>query len=192
MNFITVLNDVITGIHSGDYDADFYGTPYYGHGRIEVPSIDEIQTFDLTSFYTPDWKRKTDCCLIDEGLLLMPKGYVREHDKLRRMTPEERIIAGLDKPHVGTKVSGGKIVPMTIHEQLKAGQISREDYERYVAEDNAAELQRRLAELQTPEALALAEIDEEYARARKDKMAVLLAVKDQPGWPMEAHWPESA
>ena len=52
-----------------------------------------------------------------------------------------------------------------------------------------AELDRRLAELQTPEMTAQAEIDEEYAIERKKKLKELLAVKDQKGWPLEVKWP---
>lgn len=52
-----------------------------------------------------------------------------------------------------------------------------------------AELRRRLGELQTPEALARAETSEDYAAERKAKLAALLAVKQQPGWPVTVEWP---
>jgi len=189
MYFITILNDVITGVHSGDIKADLYGTPYYGHNRVKVSSIDGIRVFDSIKFYTPDWKRKPDYRLIDEGLMPMPKGYVREDDTLRCMTQKERIIAGLDEPQPGYKVTDGKIVPMTLSEQLAAGQVTQEDYNERMTAENQGELQHRLAMLQTPEALAQAEIDEEYAAKRKKQLAALLAVKKQPGWPLEVEWP---
>jgi len=44
--------------------------------------------------------------------------------------------------------------------------------------------------LQTPEALAMAELDDNYAAERKAKLAALLAVKQQAGWPETVAWPE--
>jgi hypothetical protein len=52
------------------------------------------------------------------------------------------------------------------------------------------ELGRRLAELNTEEAKAMAEIDGDYAAERKAKLLALLAVKQQPGWPLNVEWPE--
>jgi hypothetical protein len=189
-SFITVLNGVITGKHHGDIKADLYGTPYFGHEKTEVPFEAAVVPLEPVEFYTPDWRRKPDCQLIDEGLLPMPTGHVREGDTLRPMTREERVIAGIDAPQEGYKIEDGKIVPMTLQEQADAGQITRESFERQTADKNNAELQRRLAELQTPEALARAEIDEVYAGERKAKLAALLAVKQQEGWPLTAEWPE--
>ena len=189
-SFITVLNGVITGKHHGDINAELYGTPYYGHERIVVPFHAQVSTLEPVTFYTPDWERKPDCCLIDEGLLPMPEGYVQEDGGLRPMTREERIIAGLDEPQPGYKVADGQIVPMSLEEQVEAGQVTQKDYEEHLAAGNESELQRRLADLQTPEALAQAELDDEYAVERKAKLAALLAVKTQPGWPVTVEWPE--
>ena len=189
-SFITVLNGVITGKHHGDIHADLYGTPYYGHEKIEVPLEAAVAPLEPVEFYTPGWTRKPDCCLIDEGLIPMPGGYAREGDELRPMTREERVAAGLDDPPPGYKIAGGKIAPMTPAERLEAGQITQGEYEQRVAAENTAELQRRLAELQTPEVLAQAEIDGEYALERRARLAALLAVKQQPGWPLAAEWPE--
>ena len=189
-SFITVLNGVITGKHHGDINAELYGTPYYGHEKIAVPFGAQVSTLEPVTFYTEGWERKTDCQLIEEGLIPMPEGYVREGGSLRPMTREERVLAGLDGPQPGYKVEGGEITPMTLDERLDAGQITQEEYERRLSAENNAELQRRLAELQTPEALAQAEIDVEYAAERKAKLAALLAVKQQPGWPVTVEWPE--
>ena len=216
MYFITVLNGVITGLHDGDPDANFFGQPFYGHERIPVQDLTGLRILDPLTYYTPEWTRKSDCCLIDEGLIPMPEGYVREGDALRPMTRAERIIAGLDELPLGYKIADGKIIPMTqaeriiagfeelpngykiengelilmtIEEQLEAGQISQEECNARIAAENEAELQRRLGELQTPEALAQAEVDEEYAAERKAKLQALLTVKKQPGWPLVAVWP---
>jgi len=189
-SFITTLNGVITGKHHGDINADLYGTPYYGHEKIVVPFSAEVSILEPVTYYTQEWTRKSDCCLIAEGLIPMPRGYVQEGDDLRSMTREERIIAGLDEPQLGFKVKGGEIVPMTLDEQLEADQITQKDYEQRMTAENTAELNRRLAELQTPEALAQMEVDEEYAVERKAKLQALLAVKQQSGWPITVEWTE--
>jgi len=189
-SFITVLNGVITGKHHGDISAELYGTPYYGHEKIAVPFEADVSILEPVTFYKPDWTRKSDCCLIKEGLLPMPEGYVEEGNTMRPMTPEERILDGLDDPPFGHKIEGGKIVPMTLEEQVEEGQISQEDYEQRAIDENNEELNRRLSELQTPEALAQAEVDEDYAAERKMKLVALLAVKKQSGWPIKVNWPE--
>jgi hypothetical protein len=53
-------------------------------------------------------------------------------------------------------------------------------------------MQRRIAALQTPEALARAEVDDGYARKRKVALLALLSVKEQKGWPQNVKWPEEA
>ena len=53
-----------------------------------------------------------------------------------------------------------------------------------------SEFERRLAPFLTEESKARAEIDEEYAAERKAKIATLLAVKKQSGWPIEVKWPQ--
>jgi hypothetical protein len=188
-HFITVLDGVITGQHAGDFNAEFAGTPYHNHKRVEIPRGASVAEGDRLEFYDENWKRKPNIQLIDEGLMQIPEGYVREENGLRPMTAEERVIAGLDAPQPGTKVENGEIVPMPLAEQLEAGQITREEYESRMANENSAELQRRLGELLTPEALAQAELDAEFAAERKTKLAALLAVKKQEGWPVSAEWP---
>jgi hypothetical protein len=63
------------------------------------------------------------------------------------------------------------------------------EYPAMKAQEAQGELNRRLAELSTEEARARAEIDGEYAAARKTKLAALLAVKEQRGWPLNVQWP---
>ena len=217
VNFITTLNGIITGQHCGDINADFFNTPYYGHERIVIPKGAMISIFDRLEFYDELWNRKSNTQLIDEGLLPMPEGYIRDGDDLRHMTPEERIISGLDEPEPGTKVIGKQIVQMTqveriaagleelqpgyridgdellsmtMAEQLAAGQITQTDYDQHLASENAAELDRRLAELQTPVAVTKAERDPKFAAERKAKQDALLALMEQPRWPIEVEWPE--
>lgn len=86
---------------------------------------------------------------------------------------EELVIAGELPAPDGYVVQDGKLVNLAAFEQQAT-----------------AELQRRLGELQTPEALAQAEIDGEYAAARTAQLAALLAVKQQAGWPVTVEWPE--
>jgi len=86
---------------------------------------------------------------------------------------EERILRGEIEPPPGQQVIDGKIVNIAVLEW-----------------ETQAELNHRLAELQTPEALAQAEVDGEYAAERKIKLAALLGVKKQKGWPVTVQWPE--
>jgi len=188
--FITTLNGVITGSHAGDINCDFYGTEFYGHERVEVPKGTKVTISDHVDFYDENWVRKSNVQLIDEGIIPMPEGYVREGDELRKMTQTERILVGVDAPPLGYKVTNGEIVPMTLEEQVAAGLVTQAELDQRTAAVNTAELQRRLSELQTPEAVAQAEIDDAYAAERRAKMAALLAVKQQPGWPLEVKWPE--
>ena len=190
-SFITVLNGVITGFHSGDFNADFFNTPYYGHERVLVPDNARVKTFDLVSYYDASWKRKPNVQLIDEGLLPMPTGYIREGDKLRQMTYDEKVAAGLKEPPEGHRVDeDGKVVEMSDKEKFEAGLITQEEYCEILESEADGKLNRLLSELQTPEALARTEVDGEYAAERKIKLAALLAVKQQPGWPLEVVWPE--
>jgi len=125
---------------------------------------------------------------IASGELPAPEGHVVDGGILRPMTEVEQFEEGLlERP--GVRVVGGEFVPMSLMEQLDAGQIAQEDYDQRMAADNNAELQQRLAELQTPEVLAQAEVDEAFAAERKAKLAALLAVKEQRGWPVEVLWP---
>jgi len=86
---------------------------------------------------------------------------------------EERIIAGELPAPDGFIVQDGQLVNVAMHEQQAQ-----------------AELNRRLAELNSEEAKARAELDDEYAAERKAKLAALLAVKAQDGWPVTVEWPE--
>jgi len=86
---------------------------------------------------------------------------------------EERILRGEMEPWAGCKIIDGKIVNIAELEK-----------------DAEGELNRRLAELQTPQAIAQAEIDPVFAASRKEKLAELLAVMDQPQWPLKVEWPQ--
>ena len=86
---------------------------------------------------------------------------------------EERILSGELPVPEGYAIQGGKLVNVVAYEQQAT-----------------AELNCRLAELNSEEARARAAIDEEYAAAWKAKIAALLAVKGQQGWPLEVEWPE--
>ena len=191
-HFITVLNGVITGCHHGDMGEELYGTVFYGHEKIEVDGDVQVSTLEPVEFYEKNWVRKPDTQLIDEKRLKMPKGYVREGKELRKLDKNERILIGLDPPPKGFKVDKklNDTVEMTAKEMLDSGQITKEEFEKRVKAENEAELQRRLATFQIPEVMAQAEVDEEYAAERKEKIKSILAVKKQKGWPLEAKWPK--
>jgi hypothetical protein len=216
-HFITVSNGIITGQHCGDIKADFSETPYHGHKRIVIPGNVMVSASDKLEYYDKDWRRIPDGQLINNGLMPMPSGHKIVGGELVPMSQVERINAGLEELPTGFKIADGDLVPMTQverinagqeelpvgfkiadgelvqisqEEQLAAGQITQEEYNQHLANENTAELRRRLAELQTPEILAEAELDEEFAAERKAKLAALLAVKQQDGWPLVVVWPE--
>jgi hypothetical protein len=190
-SFLTVKNNVITGVHDGDMEADFFHTNYYGHDFIELPEGSGLpMQGDTLDFYDANWQRKTDGRLIDEGVIKMPPGYTREGETLRPMTKEEKIIAGIDLPLAGTKVSDGQIVNLTLDELHDVGLVSDDEYRAVKKNEVQSELNRRLGELNTDEAKAMAEIDDDYAAKRKEKIKALLAVKNQQGWPLAVEWPE--
>jgi len=85
---------------------------------------------------------------------------------------EERILNGELPVPEGYGIQDGRLINIAIYE-----------------EQAIEELNRRLSALQTPEVIARAEIDEEYAAERRAKIAAVLAVKDQPGWPINITWP---
>jgi hypothetical protein len=188
--FITVLNGVVTGVHHGDINALFADPLMNTHERLPVGDGAEVRPLDRVDFYTPDWKRKTDAELVAEGLVAVPAGLkLNAEGAFEPMSREERVVAGLDAPEPGFKAEGGRIVAMSLSEKLGAGLVSREEYAAAMAGEAEAELSRRLALLNTEEAKATAETDPEYAAARKAEMLALLAVKKQPGWPLDVEWP---
>jgi hypothetical protein len=86
---------------------------------------------------------------------------------------EERILRGEIEPPKGYRIIDGKIINIAAKER-----------------EAQAGLEQRLAPLNSGESRARAEVDEGYAAERKTKLQALLAVKEQPGWPLEAAWPE--
>jgi hypothetical protein len=189
--FITTDGTRIIGHHNGDLAVDLFGTPYYGLQRIEVPEKASIYPGEPLAYYNREtWERASNADLIHAGLMDMPEGYVIKNGSVEKMTREERIVAGLDDPEPGTRVQDGKIVPMTPDERYTAGLITEEQFQEYKLQQALAELNGRLAALSTEEAKAMAEVDPDYAAERKTKIAALLAVKQQPGWPVTVVWPE--
>jgi len=188
--FVTELNGVITGYHRGDINADYFGTPYYGHNKIKVPREINVTPMEPLTFYTEDWQRIPTTQLIKENILPMPSGYKWEGEELEPMTQEERIIEGLDELPIGFKVESGKLLEMTKQEKVIVGLISQEEIDNQIKQANEYEFQSRLMELQSPENTAKARLDNNYNDELNAKLAELLAVKNQKGWPLEVEWPE--
>ena len=217
-HFITVNeNDEISGQHCGDFDCTFANNQYTGHRRIVIPPDAWTKEGDKLGYYTKDWKRITDVQLIQDGIMQLPDGFTIEDSLLRPMTIIERIKAGQAELPERMKIEGGDIKPMnlaelieagfeqipegmrlegdrlismTTPERYEAGQITREAYNNYKEQLNINELDRRIEMLQTPKMNAKAEVDEEFAAERKNKLKALLAVEQQEGWPYEVIWPE--
>ena len=86
---------------------------------------------------------------------------------------EERIIAGDLPVPDGYAIQEGALVNVAEYEQAAQ-----------------TELDNRLAALNSEENKARAAIDENYAAEWKVQIALLLAVKGQPGWPVAVEWPD--
>ena len=189
-SFITVDNGIITGKHHGDINSDLHGTPYFGHKKNKCCFNAQVIVGEPVTYYTSNWERRKDGVLIDEGLMTMPEGHIREGDELRPMTNEERVIAGLDNPPEGFRVESGKIVMLSSDELHSIGLLNDDDWKKIKLSEAEAELNRRLAELNTEESKAMAELDEGYSAERKARLLALLSVKQQKGWPLNINWPE--
>lgn len=84
---------------------------------------------------------------------------------------EELILAGEIPVPEGFVIKDGELVDITPY-----------------IESAQAEINKRLAVLNSEESKARAEIDEDFAAERKQKLAALLAVKEQEGYPFEIDW----
>lgn len=79
--YITVYDDIITGLFDGDL-IDFRSTAREGH-RIEyVPQDCTVEVGDPISFYDKNWKRFTRQELMNKGLIPIPEGYSLKNGKL--------------------------------------------------------------------------------------------------------------
>jgi hypothetical protein len=126
---------------------------------------------------------------ITAGIEELPAGYKIEDDEIVEMSQIEKIQSGIEELPLGYKIENEKIIAMNPSEKLAMGLITQDDYNQITKEENIAELNNRLATLQTPEVIAEAELDDAFAAERKDKLKALLLVKKQPGWPLEVEWP---
>lgn len=79
---------------------------------------------DPVTFYTADWKRKTNEELYREGLLPVPTGYrLNSAGKLVRLSFKERLLKGYEKIPLGWKINAKEddIEPMSAEECITAG-----------------------------------------------------------------------
>jgi len=188
--FLTIHGGIINGAHHGDIGAVFCDPCHENCERVEVPfeALGNVVPGKPVEWYTPEWERRPNAELVRAGVIGLPVGHVLDGDDLRPMTEVELHEAGI-KVREGMKVVDGEFVAMTPKEQLAAGQITHGQYSELAAREAESELQTQLAALMSPEAMARAELDEVYALERRERLKALLAVRDQPGWPLEARWP---
>ena len=189
--FITIRGGIINGAHHGDINAAFCDPRHEGCERVEVPfgALGGIIPGEPAKWYTAEWARRPGAELVAEGLMPLPERHVLDGGGLRPMTEIELHEAGIIV-RKGMKIANGEFVPMTPRERLDAGQITRERYGELAADEAEAELQGRLADLMSPESMARAELDAEFAAARRGKLAALLGARGQKEWPLEPRWPE--
>ena len=142
--------------------------PKYANKQHEAIILDVI--LDNEQEWCHYVARSSDC--VADGVRLYYQAVLGEFGSIAD-SDEERILRGELPVPDGWTIQDGQLINLAAYAQAAE-----------------AELQRRLAELQTPEALAQAEIDEGYAAERKAKLAALLSVKKQNSWPLEVIWPD--
>lgn len=107
--FMTVENNIITGIYCGIPDSE---------NEILLPVNHNARVGEPLTFYNSDYTRKSDIELMKENLIEIPRGYKIENDTLVEMSFDERIIAGIDNLPSNMKIVDNKLVEKTEEEKL--------------------------------------------------------------------------
>lgn len=110
-----------------------------------------------------------------------------------RMTQEERIINGYDAPPAGKIVDNGKIREMTDEELVSAGLMPEAEYEqkqeRAAIDTVISKRNARMEFLMSLDMKVKAELDPALDVLRKEELAALTAMTDAEGWPLAVEWP---
>ncbi len=189
MIFISVRNNIITGIHCGETigfenpNVSFYGSSFY-----EIDDT-ECMVGEPIDFYTDNWTRKPNSQLVKEGLKTIPDGWVLEGEEFRKLTDEELIIMGLREPPKGIKVVDGKLLYKTIDEMYNDGEIGEEEYITQKRADVEIEKERLLAMVTTSETKAKIMVSEKFDSDIKKFINDLLQVENQKGYPIDVIYP---
>ncbi len=101
---VTTDRGRITGVHESSFpitSGTFAESPLLA-GQEVIP-VDDVQRIRIEEGryideYTEDWILKPLQQRVDEGIIVVPEGYVIDGEEIRAMTLQERIDAGLAEP----------------------------------------------------------------------------------------------
>jgi hypothetical protein len=188
--FVTIKDNIFTGVHCGDIENGLDNSPFEGEEKVVVSPDTKITIGEPINYYTDDYQRIPNIDLMKSGIMPIPEDYKIEGDELVELTSLEKIIARGSPVPKGFKLENNELVEKSLEEQLADNEITEEDYSAIKTSDAQNELNRRLSIYTSEESKAQAEIDEDYAQIRKNKLRDLLGVKQQEGWPLNINWPE--
>lgn len=162
----------------GDWDkvADFRGMPWWNADGTFGGVIERLGDDGKITQEPPEkaegealeWKKKG-------WQKKLAEGWIKDKttNKVRRMTPVERIYAGLEDVPDGCKVENGEIVPLSEEELLEQGKITLAEYNDYIRQQRENEYKR------TTDKIGLMVLRGETTKKEWEK--AIQAVKDK--WP---------
>lgn len=151
--YITIENEIITGVYCGDKKDGFVEVPDTFNGYVGCSVSDFDSSWNLIHVQSEPMPEPVKLMTLEEevnaGLVQLPKGSVFREGKLYQMSLAEMIKEGLEELPVGFKIEGDSVIEMDDIEKMIAGLKSiPEGYE--IVDNN-------LVEIMTPEKLKLIE-----------------------------------
>jgi hypothetical protein len=152
--YITIENEIITGVYCGDKKDGFIEVPDTFNGYVGCSVSDFDSSWNLIHVQSEPMPEPVKLMTLEEevnaGLVQLPKGAVFREGKLYQMSLTEMIEAGLEKLPAGFKIKDDYVIEMDDIEKMIAGLKSiPEGYEI---------VENKLVEIITPEKLVLIEL----------------------------------
>lgn len=188
MQYVSIKDGRITGVFCG---------PALPAGCVQVKNDSNPVTGDPVTYYDKDWHRRPDMDLMREDLMPLPQGKTwadAERTSLRDKNPTERVLAGEIPVPTGQKLVDGRLVDMTLREQVDAGVISMEDVGDRVRDERQMRMNNVLPDIERYQTQAAAGIpttsSADWYRAALLYLQALRDVPAQQGFPFDVKWPE--
>ena len=191
MYFVTILNNVITGIHCSDVVG--FNNPnsqYFGQQCIILPDGVMIDYGRSIDEYDEDWKLKPFSQRIEEGILNLPDTWVLDLDSetIRPLTETELMIKGILELPKGFKLENNSLIEKSIDEKYIDNDITKEEYENYYKAIVEEEKQRLLSIAMSNEFQARAMIDSDFKERLNTFIKAILDIEKQKGYPFVVTW----
>lgn len=122
--YITIENEIITGVYCGDKQEGFIEVPdtFNGYVGCSVNHFDSNWNL-LAVEPEPEPELIKPMTLIEEveaGIYKLPKGQILKDGSIYQMTLVEQIEAGLEELPIGWKINGDVIEEMNMIEKMQA------------------------------------------------------------------------